>query len=126
MRLKVEPGLRIGSEEARQPQRGIGSDGPLAVNNLIDAARRYADFKREPILAHAHRFEPFFQQNFAGGDKFKFLHHRRLLVVVHDLDIERRAAAPFKTQTPLIVDADAPLPFAITFQGFQPVLRRNP
>jgi hypothetical protein len=47
-------------------------------------------------------------------------------VVVHDLYIARRAVAPFKTQTPLIVDADAPLPLAISLQGFQPVLRRNP
>ena len=33
---------------------------------------------------------------------------------------------PFEAQAPLIVDAYAPLPLAVAFQGFKLVLRRNP
>ncbi len=36
------------------------------------------------------------------------------------------AVFPAKADSPLIVDPDTILPFAIAFQGFEPVARRNP
>ena len=42
-------------------------------------------------------------------------------MVVYNLHIKNVAFFPFKTDAPLIVDADAPLSLAITLQSFQPV-----
>jgi hypothetical protein len=49
-----------------------------------------------------------------------------LLVVVNDLDLIGIAGSKYKTNTKLIVDPDAPLTRAITFEFFEPVARRNP
>jgi hypothetical protein len=45
-------------------------------------------------------------------------------VVVDDLDIEGVAAFETKAQSPLLVDADAPLAGSIAFQGFEAIGRR--
>ena len=42
-------------------------------------------------------------------------------VIVTNLDTEGRAIAPLETDTPLVVDPDAPLPFTVVGQFFQPV-----
>lgn len=42
-------------------------------------------------------------------------------MVVDDLDRIGAVARPHKTDTPLIIDADAVLTFAIIFQCFEPV-----
>src|SRR5439155_18702405 len=47
------------------------------------------------------------------------------LVIVRDFDIMRVAAFPTKTCTPLVVNADAPLPFPIPRQFLQSVTRRD-
>jgi len=47
----------------------------------------------------------------------------RLLVVIDDLDIEYVAILELETDTPLVVHPDAPLPLAITPQGFQTIAR---
>src|SRR3989338_7680705 len=47
------------------------------------------------------------------------------LAVVDYLDHIRAVARPHKTDAPLIVDADAVLPFSIIFQCFEPIGRRH-
>lgn len=47
-------------------------------------------------------------------------------MIVHDLDIFSAGVRPTKTQTELIIDTDAMLPRAITFQGFQSISGRHP
>jgi hypothetical protein len=47
------------------------------------------------------------------------------LVVVHYLHIGWTILSPDKTYSPLIVDANAVLPFAITLQCFQPICGRR-
>ena len=47
-------------------------------------------------------------------------------MVIDDFDVERVAVNPPKTDTPLIVDADAMLPFAIAFERLQSIARRDP
>ena len=43
------------------------------------------------------------------------------LVVVDDLDIGRSNGGPDKADAPLVIDADAVLPFAISFKCFQTI-----
>ena len=44
-------------------------------------------------------------------------------MIIYDRDIESIAILEAKTDTPPIVDANAPLTSAVTAQGFQPVAR---
>ena len=46
-------------------------------------------------------------------------------MIVNDLDVTSRAIVPIKTNTPLIIDANAPLTLAISFERLQPVMRRD-
>jgi hypothetical protein len=46
-------------------------------------------------------------------------------MVIYDRDIESVAILEAKTDAPPIIDANAPLTFAITAQGFQPIARRD-
>src|SRR5690242_15808482 len=46
-------------------------------------------------------------------------------VVVDDLDFVGMFISPYEADPPLIVDADRVLSLAITFQGFEPVRRRD-
>jgi hypothetical protein len=47
-------------------------------------------------------------------------------MIVHDLDVVRVGILPPKTDSPLIVDANAVLPGAIAFQLFQTIAGRAP
>ena len=47
-------------------------------------------------------------------------------MVVDDLDLPGIAVAPYETDAPLLVDANAVLPPAVAPQGFQPVAGRRP
>jgi hypothetical protein len=47
-------------------------------------------------------------------------------MVIDDLNIKSIAVFETKAQTPLVVDANAPLAFAAPAQSFQPVAGRNP
>jgi len=46
-------------------------------------------------------------------------------MVIYDRDIESIAILEAKTDTPPIIDANTPLTFTVTAQGFQPVTRRD-
>jgi hypothetical protein len=43
------------------------------------------------------------------------------VVVIDDLDIKHVAVLECEADTPLVIDADTPLPFAISLQGFQTI-----
>jgi hypothetical protein len=47
-------------------------------------------------------------------------------MIIHDFDIVGIAIAPDKADAPLVVDANAVLPFPITSQRFQVIARRRP
>ena len=49
--LEVEPETGGGAEVASQPERGVGGDPPLAVDDLVDPPRGHADRDGEPVLA---------------------------------------------------------------------------
>ena len=70
MALQIEPGLRISPEISPKPQRGIGRDRPLAVNNLVDSPRRNTDGLGQRVLAEPQRTHEIFQQDLAGMNGF--------------------------------------------------------
>jgi len=71
-------------------------DGPLALDDLIDAARRHPDVHRQPILAQTHRFEKVLCENFSRSDicrQFDFHIHS---MIINDLDFMRRESQRLK------------------------------
>ena len=48
--LKIQPEPRCILKETPQPQRSIGSNRALAVNDLIDASGGYTKPFRQPVL----------------------------------------------------------------------------
>jgi len=46
--------------------------------------------------------------------------------MVNDFNIERPTFGKAKADAPLVVDADAPLSFAVALERFEPVVGRNP
>jgi hypothetical protein len=46
-------------------------------------------------------------------------------MIIHDFHLLRIATAPDEANPPLIINADAVLAGAVTFQGFQPITRRR-
>jgi hypothetical protein len=57
--------------------------------------------------------------------QFVFGHGCLVLVIIDNLDIMRVTIAPLKTDAPLIVDADAPLPLTVGMKLFKPIRRRH-
>ena len=47
-------------------------------------------------------------------------------MVVNNFDINYILAKKSKANTPLIVDSNAPLTTALSYQGFETITRRNP
>jgi hypothetical protein len=46
-------------------------------------------------------------------------------MIIGNLDFMRSVFLPYKTYSPLIIDADAVLPGPVSFEFFQPVGRRS-
>jgi hypothetical protein len=72
--LQVQPELRARSEEMREPQRGISSDGAGSIQNLSDTIRRHMDFAREFCRAHTECLELFGEMfsRMNGNDSHEF------------------------------------------------------
>ena len=47
------------------------------------------------------------------------------LMVISDFDFVRSVCFPDEADSPLIVDANGMLPFAVSFEGFESIARRN-
>jgi hypothetical protein len=59
-------------------------------------------------------------------DILELCHFRSPSVVTHNLNVKRITTLPYKTDPPLIIDADAVLPCPIGFQALQSVGYCNP
>jgi hypothetical protein len=66
---------RLHREKQPQAQRGIGADGPLAVDELADPARRHIDIRGKFARADTHRLHEVLQQDFAGMDLIEKFGH---------------------------------------------------
>lgn len=122
--LEVEPEPLARPEVTREPQRSIGAHRSLAVHDFVDAARRYRNVLREPVLREAEWLEEVGVQHFAGVNGSEFSRgHVVSSVVVHDRDVIRVAVPPDETHPPLVVDPDAVLAGAVAAQLLQTVAR---
>ena len=128
--LHAEPELGLGSEVSSEPQRGIGRDRPLAMNEVTDAHLGHTQRLGERILAHAERSQEVLAQDLARMSRWEVGHDVTSLcdhlVVVDDLHIVRIPIAPDETDPPLVVDPDAVLTSASTREGLQAVAGRCP
>ena len=89
-----------------------------------DALRRYADDAREMRLRQAPLFEDFAQElTGVNGWQAAPDHENLRSMVIDDFDIESVALRKAKAHSPLLVDADAPLTFAIALER---LLSRRP
>src|SRR6266542_3983575 len=112
--LKVQPEPLRGPKVPGQPKRGVRRNCPRAVDDLVDPTRRNSDVLGQPVLTDPHGLEELLSQYLAWMDRWKSLGHHLLLVVVHDLDVERIRAPPPEADPPPVVDPDAVLARAIT------------
>jgi hypothetical protein len=55
--LQVQPELRAVAEVAAEPHRGVGGDGAATVENVGDAAGRYAEIERKAVRTECARLQ---------------------------------------------------------------------
>jgi hypothetical protein len=75
-------------------------------NGISNASGWNAQAQRNLVHAQAERLHEFRAKNFSGmGMRFFCLPFCKLLLVIHDFEIERFVVAPGKAKAPLVVDA---------------------
>jgi hypothetical protein len=122
MRLQVDPALGVRTEEPGQTQSRVDGDVPLAVHDLIDATRVDTDSLRKRVLANTEGFHPVFEQDDSGMYKgYISFHDYSPSVVIDDFNVPRMAVSPDEAYAPLVVDANAVLPFAVMLQSLKAV-----
>lgn len=104
---------------------GIGGNATLSSNDVLDTALRHPRVEGESRLADAQGLEEFFIEDFARMDGRHTVIHGKLLVVVNDFHGIGVAVTPDKANSPLVIDTDAVLPYAVALEGFKPVPRRD-
>src|SRR5450759_1164758 len=132
--MRIEPELRRIAEQPRQAQGHRRTDRPPAAQQLVDRLAGDAQSlgktgDREPVVG-----QEVLAQHLAwmGGPAHHLACVRnahltpRPSVVVRDLDVIGIAVDEPKADTPLVVDGDRVLPFAITLQLVQPIAGRHP
>ena len=129
--LEAEPEIRRSAEVASQTQGSVRAHGSLASNDGGDTAVRNPRILGETVLGHIQLIEKFFTQNVSRMRKFKRLCLHGFgsfqnLVVIDDADVVSIASLPSKADTPLLVDSNAVLAFAVSGERFQSVGWRYP
>src|ERR1035437_7606747 len=133
--LEIDPKFGGGAEKMRQAQRRVRRDVALSIQDLGDTIGGNLQLTRQRGGAHV-EFLQFLGQMFSGmnGNHWHIHSFRRSnstdnapLVVIHNFHIPRARGTvrPFEANTPLVIDADAVLAFAASFQGLEPVSRQN-
>jgi hypothetical protein len=127
VRLNPDPQFGRDVKQATELQRHFRADTPLAPANQADGNGRRADGLGDRVGGQAHRLDKILAQHVARMHWVQsvILPTHKFSVIVRNFNLLRVAVAPFKTNPPLVIDADAVLAFAPAFQGFQPVARRH-
>jgi len=95
------------------------------MNNLVNPSRGDTDVLGDSILGDSHWFEEVVKQNLARMNRRKLSSsHKRVLVIVNDLDIVGVAILPAEANTPLVVDTNTVLATAPTLKLLQSIARR--
>lgn len=118
--LEVKPDFGGPAEVALEAERGIGSDGPLAFDDFIDAPGRDANILCQAVFGKAQRGEEIFAQDFAGMDGSECFHGSGS-VVLDNFDLVRTVLLPAEADAPWVVDSNGVLAFAVSFENFQTV-----
>jgi hypothetical protein len=124
--LKVEPETIAGPEVAGESQCGVRTDGPRAMDYLIDAPGWYADILGQAILRHAQGLEEIGGEDLARMNWCDFALCHAASVIVDDLDVVGVAVLPAEADSPLVIDANAVLSGAVPLELFQAIARWNP
>lgn len=93
VRLQIQPELGRGVEAPRQPQRRIGRNGALAVDDSRNTVAGHAQRLGQCIGRQIEFVQKLVLQDLAGVNGCSF-GHVAALVVVHDFDLVCIAAAP--------------------------------
>ena len=139
--LQVKPELRTSAEITGKPQGGIRRDAALFPHDVIDAWGWNLKRHCQGIGRHAQRDQVFLTQYFTGMDRAQrvardnaakvgmvkvlgvYSRHGLASMVIHYFNIVCVAVFKPETQTPLVVDPNAPLPCPIASQLLQAVAR---
>lgn len=65
IQLQAEPEFRAHTRDAREAQRRIRGDRPLAADNLVQARKRYAEPDGEGRLRDLERFQKLLKEHLA-------------------------------------------------------------
>lgn len=122
--LQVHPEFGGVPEVQRKTKGRIGCDRTLSFCDLIDAAGRNAEVDRQLVFCDSKRDEKFIGEDFTGVNRREFGHVFGS-VIIDDLYSVRMAAAPFKTDAPLVVNTDRILSCAVARQLLKAICRRN-
>jgi hypothetical protein len=126
-RLQIEPEAVTGSKISSEAKRGIRRYGASAMNNLIDTPSGHTDVLGKTVLRNPEWLQEVEGEDFAGmnwGD-LTMGHKRISSVVIDERDVKRVTILPTKADPPLIVNANAMLAGAITFELLQSITGRN-
>jgi hypothetical protein len=124
MSLQVHPALGIRPENFRKPEGSIRRDGALPGNDFTDSPLGHPHGLGELVLSDTYRLQKILQEDFTGMYwRHLPFHGSSPSMVIDDFDIVGVPFIPPETDTPLIVNADAPLSFSIPSQLLQPVGR---
>src|SRR3972149_8996571 len=97
------------------------------MHYFVNTARRDINVFCQFILADFKWFEKFLHKNFSRMNRlYLFLSHiNDLLMIINYFHIISIIFRPAEANTPLVVDADAMLAYAVAEEFFQPVSRWN-
>jgi hypothetical protein len=130
--LKVHPELRSIPEIAPESEGRISGDTALAIDDLTYAVHRDPQVACELIDADPQRFHEVLEQDLSRVNQWLLRvlaglsrHGLAPSVVVHNLDFIGITLPPDKADAKSVVDSDAMLAFAVSFQGFQTVAGEN-
>lgn len=120
--LEVEPEFRASAKIRAKPQRRISCDVSPLTHNVADTIAGNANDRAKLPCAKTQRNHELFSENFPGMGSYA--HHDMLpSLIINNFDMLWAPGAPMKTQSPLVIDPNAPLPRSGAGQFFQPIAR---
>jgi hypothetical protein len=114
--LQIHPELRTVAEVPSEPDRGVGTDRPAAIQDVGYAARWHADREREPVCTQTTNSELSLQK----PSRVRNRSHELSFVIVDDLDVMCIPTMEFETDAPSRVHSHCPLTSAVTLQPMKP------
>ena len=140
--LQVQPEFRASAKVTGKPQGSVGGDAALFTHDVIDTRGGNLKGDGQGVGSHAQWVQVFLTQDFTGMDRVQRVTckhvakvgvvkvlgvdggHGLASVVIGDFNIVGVIVFKPETNTPLVIDPDAPLSRPIATQLFQAVAGR--